>query len=377
MLGFTGLSRVVLNVSNAVVLVLPLVALVATSQTIVRARTTGFFELFLAQPCRRGDWFVAVARVARRRRRGSARRAAPARRCSAGAGEAASSRRSSRAARSSRCALVWAFVGVGLLASRRRAHARARDRLRARRVARRERAPRLRAHRLLLTTRIAPGASSRSPALNPVEAARARDPERHRPRAVGARARRLLALEHARPALDARRRCWLAGAARHAFARGQRRAAFARPISLHETENRHEIRTIEAPRRRCGHARRPRCTKSTEAPQTQQTPRRPRPPRRRRSAEATRTISSRRAARRVTARAAKATAPAPPRSTRSRATTPTRRGRTRSPTRTSRRRSSTAARRSGKSPHMPANPDLDGKPELDGLVKVVREFKGT
>ena len=30
----------------------------------------------------------------------------------------------------------------------------------------------------------------------------------------------------------------------------------------------------------------------------------------------------------------------------------------------------------GKSPNMPANPDLEGKPELDGLVKVVREFKG-
>ena len=28
----------------------------------------------------------------------------------------------------------------------------------------------------------------------------------------------------------------------------------------------------------------------------------------------------------------------------------------------------------GKSPAMPANPDLDGKPELDGLVKVVRDF---
>jgi mono/diheme cytochrome c family protein len=30
----------------------------------------------------------------------------------------------------------------------------------------------------------------------------------------------------------------------------------------------------------------------------------------------------------------------------------------------------------GKSPNMPANPDLDGKPELDGLVAVVRGFKG-
>jgi cytochrome c553 len=28
----------------------------------------------------------------------------------------------------------------------------------------------------------------------------------------------------------------------------------------------------------------------------------------------------------------------------------------------------------GKSPNMPANPDLDGKPELDGLVAVVRSF---
>ena len=30
----------------------------------------------------------------------------------------------------------------------------------------------------------------------------------------------------------------------------------------------------------------------------------------------------------------------------------------------------------GKSPLMPANPDLDGKPELDGLVAIVRGFNG-
>lgn len=30
----------------------------------------------------------------------------------------------------------------------------------------------------------------------------------------------------------------------------------------------------------------------------------------------------------------------------------------------------------GKSPNMPANPDLDGKPELDGLVAIVRAFNG-
>lgn len=30
----------------------------------------------------------------------------------------------------------------------------------------------------------------------------------------------------------------------------------------------------------------------------------------------------------------------------------------------------------GKSPTMPANPDLEGKPDLDGLVAIVRGFKG-
>ncbi len=59
-LGFTGLSRVVLNVANAIVLAVPLVALVATGQTIVKARQNGFFELMLTQPVRRSDWFGAV-----------------------------------------------------------------------------------------------------------------------------------------------------------------------------------------------------------------------------------------------------------------------------------------------------------------------------
>jgi ABC-2 type transport system permease protein len=59
-LGFTGISRVVLNVSNAVVLAVPLVALVATSQTVVRARQSGFFELMLSQPMRRADWLAGV-----------------------------------------------------------------------------------------------------------------------------------------------------------------------------------------------------------------------------------------------------------------------------------------------------------------------------
>lgn len=59
-LGFTGMSRVVLNAANAIVVVLPLVALVATSQSVVRARQSGYFELFLSQPCRRRDWFWAM-----------------------------------------------------------------------------------------------------------------------------------------------------------------------------------------------------------------------------------------------------------------------------------------------------------------------------
>lgn len=59
-LGFTGLSRVVLSVANAVVIVVPLVALVATSQGIVRARQTGLFEMLLVQPCRRSEWFSGL-----------------------------------------------------------------------------------------------------------------------------------------------------------------------------------------------------------------------------------------------------------------------------------------------------------------------------
>jgi ABC-2 type transport system permease protein len=59
-LGFTGLSRVVLNVANAVVLVAPLMALVSTSQTVVRARQSGLFELMLTQPARRSQWFTAA-----------------------------------------------------------------------------------------------------------------------------------------------------------------------------------------------------------------------------------------------------------------------------------------------------------------------------
>ncbi len=59
-LGFTGLSRVVLNLANAIVLAVPLVALVATCQVIVKARQSGFFELVLSQPVRRQAWFTSA-----------------------------------------------------------------------------------------------------------------------------------------------------------------------------------------------------------------------------------------------------------------------------------------------------------------------------
>lgn len=59
-LGFTGLSRVILSVANAVVLCVPLVALVATNQSIVKARQNGFFEFMLAQPVRRGQWLLGA-----------------------------------------------------------------------------------------------------------------------------------------------------------------------------------------------------------------------------------------------------------------------------------------------------------------------------
>lgn len=59
-LGFTGLSRVVLNVANATVVAIPLVALVATCQAIAKARTSGHLELIFTLPTQRGDWFLGL-----------------------------------------------------------------------------------------------------------------------------------------------------------------------------------------------------------------------------------------------------------------------------------------------------------------------------
>lgn len=59
-LGFTGLSRVVLHMANAAVLAVPLVALVASCQAVTKARASGHMELLLAGPVRRSDWFLGL-----------------------------------------------------------------------------------------------------------------------------------------------------------------------------------------------------------------------------------------------------------------------------------------------------------------------------
>jgi ABC-2 type transport system permease protein len=63
LLGFTGMGRVLLSFSHALVLVLPLLALTATGQVIGRARDDGSLELLLTQPIRRSAWLVGVTLV--------------------------------------------------------------------------------------------------------------------------------------------------------------------------------------------------------------------------------------------------------------------------------------------------------------------------
>lgn len=59
-LGFTGLSRVLLNLANAVLVVFPLVVLIGTHAAVAHARVSGFCELMLAQPVKRSTWFWAL-----------------------------------------------------------------------------------------------------------------------------------------------------------------------------------------------------------------------------------------------------------------------------------------------------------------------------
>lgn len=60
-LGFTGIGRVLLSFSHALVLLLPLLALSATGQAINRARDDGTLELLFSHPVRRSAYFAAVS----------------------------------------------------------------------------------------------------------------------------------------------------------------------------------------------------------------------------------------------------------------------------------------------------------------------------
>lgn len=62
-LGFSGTGRVLLSLTHALVLLLPLLALIATGQVINRAREDGTLELLFGHPFGRREYFVALTLV--------------------------------------------------------------------------------------------------------------------------------------------------------------------------------------------------------------------------------------------------------------------------------------------------------------------------
>jgi len=62
-MGFTGMERVLLSFTHALVLLLPLLGLTATGQVVNRAREEGALELLFSHPVSRGSYFVAVSLV--------------------------------------------------------------------------------------------------------------------------------------------------------------------------------------------------------------------------------------------------------------------------------------------------------------------------
>ncbi len=60
-LGFTGMSRVMMSMCHALLLLLPLLALTATGPVVGRARDDGSLELLFSQPLGRAAWFVGVS----------------------------------------------------------------------------------------------------------------------------------------------------------------------------------------------------------------------------------------------------------------------------------------------------------------------------
>lgn len=61
--GFTGMSRVLLSLSHALVLLLPLLALTGTGPVVSRARRDGTLELLFSHPITRDDYLGAVTAV--------------------------------------------------------------------------------------------------------------------------------------------------------------------------------------------------------------------------------------------------------------------------------------------------------------------------
>jgi ABC-type transport system involved in multi-copper enzyme maturation permease subunit len=62
-LGFTGMGRVLFSFCHALVLLLPLVALVVTGQVVNRSREDGGLEFLLSQPLSRTSYFGAITLV--------------------------------------------------------------------------------------------------------------------------------------------------------------------------------------------------------------------------------------------------------------------------------------------------------------------------
>lgn len=61
--GFTGTGRVLVSYVHALLVLLPLMALVATGQVVNKARTDGTLELLFSQPISRGAFFSAISSV--------------------------------------------------------------------------------------------------------------------------------------------------------------------------------------------------------------------------------------------------------------------------------------------------------------------------
>ena len=61
--GFTGMGKVLIAVSNAIIIVLPLLSLLISSQVINSSRENGILELLFSHPFSRGEYFISVTFV--------------------------------------------------------------------------------------------------------------------------------------------------------------------------------------------------------------------------------------------------------------------------------------------------------------------------